>query len=60
MTGGFAVTISSRMKRPLPMPVARALVAFIALAAIAFFLRFAHGMRGTTRSAATQGRLADQ
>ena len=46
------------MKRPLPMPVARALVAFIALAAIAFFLRFAYGVRGGTRPAAAQGRLA--
>jgi hypothetical protein len=28
------------MRRPLPMPVARALVAFVVLAAIALILRF--------------------
>jgi hypothetical protein len=29
-------------RRPIPLPVARALVAFIALAALAGFLRFVH------------------
>jgi hypothetical protein len=46
------------MKRPLPMPVARALVAFIVLAAIAFVLRFGYDVRGGTRPAAAQGRPA--
>ncbi|HVU49262.1 MAG TPA: heme-binding protein [Polyangia bacterium] len=41
------------MKRPLPMPVARALLAFIALAALALFLRLAHGAQGETQPGAT-------
>jgi hypothetical protein len=40
------------------MPVARALIAFIALAAIAFFLRFAHDGHGETRPGATRSQLA--
>ena len=46
------------MKRPLPMPVARALVAVLALAAIAFVLRFAYGVRGATRPGAEPARVA--